>query len=102
MKCLILFLCFSFLSTVSFADCAVLEAKSCVRIKLKKVIEDRNKFCVANAKVSGLKKPTKVFFRECPEKGSVIKGDLKQRSDITIEGMAACQYEFVPNSACGS
>lgn len=91
----------SFFSTVSFADCAALEAKSCVEVKLKKVIEDRSKFCVANTKVSGLKKTTKVFFQECPAKGSVLKGDLKQRSDITIEGMAACQYEFVANAACG-
>ena len=88
--------------SIGFADCKPLEAKSCVKIKVKKIIQERSQFCVANTKVAGIRKTTPVFFQECPKKGSNLNGDLKQRSDITIEGMAACGYEFVANAACGS
>lgn len=98
----LLILGLSFSSTLAFAECVSLEPKSCVEVKVKKIIEDRNKFCVANTKVSGVKGTTKVFFSECLKKGSKLKGDLKQRPEIPAEGMAACGYEFVANAACAN
>ncbi len=78
-----------------------LPPKKCVEFKFIKSIEHgKETICLGNAILSQDHLETKIFFRTCPNVGTVLIGDLNQRADITLESMAECRYEFKESKAC--
>lgn len=93
-----------FVSGPTWADCLFLAAKNCAQIQVTQILQKgTGEICVAKTEQKSPGKTSEiltVFFKTCPKPGLTMTGDLMQRSDITIEGMASCQYEFKPNKTC--
>ncbi|MBY0414985.1 MAG: hypothetical protein K2Q18_12520 [Bdellovibrionales bacterium] len=84
-----------------WADCVFLPEKKCVNLQFVEVVTiGKEEMCLG--KVINLKDKSeeRVFFLHCPKKGSFFSGNLVQRSDMTLEGMASCRYEVKTNSEC--
>ncbi len=102
MKSISAFLILLFTTSLSLADCMMIPPQTCVEIQLTQVLsKGQQGNCLAKVAIKG-KQPRdiSVYFDSCPGADQSLRGDLKQRADITVENMAACQYEFKPNKVC--
>jgi len=91
-------------ATSARAECVFMPDRKCVEFKFIEAIEKgtgkTGQMCLGKVILSADQSESQVFFRSCPKPGTVLQGDLNQRSDMTIEGMAACHYQFKKNDSC--
>jgi hypothetical protein len=86
---------------LSFGDCISLPPKKCVKLKALDLTEAwPGAFCVNKVELIADSSQLDVFFKSCPKKGDIFTGNLIQRADITITGMAVCRYEFQADLNC--
>ncbi len=95
---ILLFLC---ICIRSWGECISLPPKKCIELKfLEMLTVGKKSMCLGLAILSDDKSQKKIFFHNCPKIGMLLRGDPSQRSDITAESMAQCNYEFKENQAC--
>jgi len=91
-------------ATSVWAECPYMPDRKCVEFKFIEAIEKGTgktaQMCLGKVILSADQSESQVFFRSCPKPETVLQGDLNQRSDMTIEDMAACRYQYKKNDSC--